>query len=97
VHEDFEWDEAKSAETLAGRGFDFEFAARIFQDEVLEEEDDRKHYGERRIKTIGMIEGEHWLLSILGVGTGAGSFRPGRPTGESATPIVRKSLAQISG
>jgi uncharacterized protein len=68
VHEDFEWDEAKSAETLAKRGFDFDFAARVFEREVLEEDDDRRHYGERRSKAIGMIEGRALVVIYTGRG-----------------------------
>ena len=55
----FEWDEAKSQDNLEQRGFDFEYAARIFKGgDLLEYEDRRRHYGERRIVAIGEIEGE---------------------------------------
>ncbi len=37
----FEWDEAKSAANLDGRGFDFAHAAGIFAGPVLELDDDR--------------------------------------------------------
>jgi uncharacterized protein len=52
----FEWDEAKSLENLRERGFDFEFATRIFDAPRIEEEDSRKNYGERRIVATGKIE-----------------------------------------
>jgi uncharacterized protein len=59
----FEWDEAKSQDNLEKRGFDFEYAARIFKGgDLLEYEDRRRHYGERRIVAIGEIEGEILLL-----------------------------------
>ena len=35
----FEWDEAKSAANLRARGFDFAFAARIFDGPTLELDD----------------------------------------------------------
>jgi uncharacterized protein len=55
----FEWDEAKSQDNLEKRGFDFEYAARIFQaGDRLEYEDRRHHYGERRMVAIGEIESE---------------------------------------
>ncbi len=54
----FEWDEAKSRWNLEERGFDFEFAARVFQGDLLEYEDRRRDYGERRIIAIGEVEGE---------------------------------------
>lgn len=52
---EFEWDESKSARNLAERGFGFDFAALIFDGLVLEFEDDRHDYGERRIQAIGQI------------------------------------------
>jgi uncharacterized protein len=52
----FEWDEAKSRRNLQGRGFDFEFASRVFEGQVLEEEDRRRDYRERRIVATGKIE-----------------------------------------
>src|SRR5260370_19481073 len=45
----FEWDEAKSRRSLRERGFDFEFAVRIFEGDLLEHEDRRRDYGERRL------------------------------------------------
>jgi uncharacterized protein len=55
----FEWDEAKSQGNLEKRGFDFEYAARIFEaGDRLEYEDRRRHYGERRMVAIGEVEGE---------------------------------------
>jgi uncharacterized DUF497 family protein len=52
----FEWDEAKSRKNFRERGFDFEFATRIFDGPRIEEEDFRKNYGERRIVATGKIE-----------------------------------------
>ena len=54
----FEWDEAKSRKNLRERGFDFAFAARIFEQDVLEHEDTRRDYDEQRIIALGEIEGE---------------------------------------
>jgi uncharacterized DUF497 family protein len=53
---DFEWDEQKSAWTLGRRGFDFDFASRIFDGPVLERVDERREYGESRIQAIGSVE-----------------------------------------
>ena len=59
----FEWDEAKSQDNLEKRGFDFEYAARIFKGgDLLEYEDRRRHYGERRMVAIGEVEGEILLV-----------------------------------
>ena len=54
----FEWDETKSQGNLERRGFDFDFATRVFDGDVLEHDDTRRNYGERRIACLGEIEGE---------------------------------------
>ena len=43
----FDWDARKSDRNLADRGFDFEFAARIFEGRTLEREDTRYDYTDR--------------------------------------------------
>ena len=53
----FEWDEDKSNRTLQDRGFDFDFAARVFDGAYIEHEDLRKHYGERRFIVTGEVDG----------------------------------------
>ena len=50
----FEWD-AKSEQTLQERGFDFDRASRVFQNDVVEEVDDRRDYGELRIRATGKV------------------------------------------
>ena len=66
----FEWDEAKSQDNLEKRGFDFEYAARIFKGgDLLEYEDSRRHYGERRIVAIGEVEGQ--ILFVVYTSRGA--------------------------
>ncbi|HER26939.1 MAG TPA: BrnT family toxin, partial [Rhodospirillales bacterium] len=40
----FEWDETKSEANLAARGFDFAYAAMIFEGPILELDDDRADY-----------------------------------------------------
>ncbi|MEP7273754.1 MAG: BrnT family toxin [Acidobacteriota bacterium] len=52
----FDWDARKSERNLAERGFDFEFAAQIFDGRTLEREDTRRDYGERRVIAIGVAE-----------------------------------------
>ncbi len=52
----FEWDTAKAAANLAKHGIAFEEALVVFADPSrMEEEDTRKHYGETRINTTGMM------------------------------------------
>jgi uncharacterized protein len=60
---DFEWDEAKSDWNFETRGFGFDFAALIFRGVVLEAEDARTDYGERRMRAIGEAEG--FVLSVI--------------------------------
>ncbi|HET7767161.1 MAG TPA: BrnT family toxin [Chloroflexota bacterium] len=52
----YEWDEEKSQRNLEERGFDFAYAARIFESDTLEWEDTRRDYGERRIVAIGCVQ-----------------------------------------
>lgn len=52
----FEWDEAKSEANLRERGFDFAYAALIFEGPTLEWDDTRRDHGERRIRVIGRVE-----------------------------------------
>ena len=53
----FEWDEEKSDATLAERGLDFEFAARVFSGDYVEREDERRDYGERRWLVTREVDG----------------------------------------
>lgn len=52
----FEWDAAKSEANLRTRGFDFAYAALIFDGPTLETDDDRVDYGERRVRAIGRVK-----------------------------------------
>lgn len=54
---DFEWDLAKSARNEAERGLPFELAVLLFAGPVLEHVDQRRAYGETRIRAIGAVAG----------------------------------------
>ena len=54
---EFEWDKAKSQKCFAECGFDFAFAARVFDGRFVAFEDARRLYGETRKNAIGLIEG----------------------------------------
>ena len=58
----FSWDPGKSDENLRVRGFDFEFAARVFDEITLERTDTRHDYGERRVLAIGLVEGMEFTI-----------------------------------
>jgi uncharacterized protein len=49
------FDPAKQAKTLAERGLDFNDAAAVFEQVVVESEDTRTDYGEKRYITVGML------------------------------------------
>ena len=58
----FEWDQAKSDKNLAERGFDFEYACRIFSGDIIEWDDTRRDYGERRVIAIGEVDEEVYVI-----------------------------------
>ncbi len=58
----FEWDQAKSDKNLAERGFDFEYACRIFGGDTIEWDDTRRDYGERRVIAIGEVDEEVFVV-----------------------------------
>jgi len=61
---EFEWDDAKSDATYAQRGFDFAYAALLFDDpHRIEQLDERKDYGEPRWQTIGAIDGRIFFVA----------------------------------
>jgi uncharacterized protein len=55
---EFEWDEAKRKANLVKHGIDFLDAIGVFDSVILETEDQRRDYGERRFRALGKIEGE---------------------------------------
>jgi hypothetical protein len=59
----FEWDEAKSARNRHERGFDFEFASSIFQGSFIEQDDEKRDYGERRIIATRQIDNK--LITVV--------------------------------
>jgi uncharacterized protein len=53
----FEWDEAKREQNLVKHGVDFRRVEQVFDGPVVETEDERRDYGELRIRCLGEIEG----------------------------------------
>ena len=78
----FEWNESKSRWNLRERGFNFEYAARIFAGDIAEREDTRRNYGERRIIAYGAVGGR--VLAVVS------TWRDGRRRIISARPANRK-------
>jgi uncharacterized protein len=52
---DFEWDRAKSEQNVRERGLPLELAALLFDGPVIERVDERRGYGEARIRAIGVV------------------------------------------
>jgi uncharacterized DUF497 family protein len=50
---EFEWDEAKHAQTLRNRGIGFDDGALIFAGRIIVWSDTRQDYGEARFRAIG--------------------------------------------
>ena len=51
------WDDRKRGSNLRKHGIDLAGLEGMFRDPILEEEDQRRDYGERRIKAIGELDG----------------------------------------
>ena len=58
----FEWDETKRRENLDAHGVDFGDAALIFEHPVIEAEDERSDYGETRIRALGHVDDDYFLV-----------------------------------
>ena len=58
----FEWDENKRALNIQDHGVDFRLAAGIFLEPVIEKVDTRQNYGEPRIRALGVVSNECFLV-----------------------------------
>ncbi|RYE86025.1 MAG: BrnT family toxin [Hyphomicrobiales bacterium] len=58
----FEWDEDKRREVLAKHGVDLLVAALIFEGPTLTRIDDRADYGEARRISLGLVDGEAYIV-----------------------------------
>ena len=57
MHINIEWDEDKRRQTLFERGIDFATIARLEWDTAIVVPDDRRDYGEERLRVTGQIDG----------------------------------------
>ena len=58
-----EWNEAKRLSNLEDHGVDFQDAALIFLNPVIEAEDTRAEYGEQRFRALGHIDGDFFMVA----------------------------------
>jgi len=62
----FEWDDEKERKNIAKHGIDFETAAAVFQDiNRLEFYDEKHSIDEDRYITIGLIDGEAYIVMVV--------------------------------
>jgi uncharacterized DUF497 family protein len=65
----FEWNEDKNRENIEERGLDFRDAARIFKNLVIEAEDERTNYDEKRYRALGHIGDDYFVVAYTWRGT----------------------------
>lgn len=65
----YSWDDQKSDRCFEERGFDFAFAALIWEGPVSYQVDDRHDYGEVRIRALGWIDGDPYVVVFTMRGT----------------------------
>jgi hypothetical protein len=58
----FEWDEEKGRRNLEEHGVDFRDAALIFENPVVEAEDKRSDYGEVRMRALGHVDDDYFMV-----------------------------------
>lgn len=58
----FSWDESKRLENLKKHGVDFQDAALIFENAVLEEQDRRRDYREERWRALGHVDEDYFMV-----------------------------------
>jgi uncharacterized protein len=59
---EFEWDENKRQQVIRQRGVDIIYAALIFEGDVLTRRDEREDYGEERMISLGLVDGECFVV-----------------------------------
>lgn len=59
---EFEWNESKRNDVIKKRGVDILYAALIFENPVLSRPDNRQDYGEERLVSLGLVDGEPYIV-----------------------------------
>ena len=92
---EIEFDPSKSRANLEKHGIDLPTATRIWDDLVVEREDDRRDYGETRVIALGAIEGRVFVV----VYTWRGDRRrliSARKANTDERQIYRSTLARLA-
>ncbi len=65
---EFEWDQSKSERNEAERGLPFELSVLMFEAAVIEHADNRRAYGEVRVRAVGAVAGStlHCVFTMRG-------------------------------
>ena len=96
----FEWDEEKRLKNLEERGVDFRDAALIFEGPAIAKEDTRENYGEQRIRAVGQIDDEYYVVAYTWRGPILriiSAFKVGgKPTGRTWTMKRRMNSLALS-
>lgn len=90
----FEWDEAKNKTNIAKHGVGFETAKRIFEGPVLTWLDDRRAYGEVRMRSIGMVEGVVVLAVVHTDRSGVTRIMSARPADRTERKNYEEALSK---
>jgi uncharacterized DUF497 family protein len=59
-----EWDEKKNRANIAEHGVDFRDAALIFDNPVIQSEDNRIAYGGRRYRALGYVDDVYFMVAF---------------------------------
>jgi uncharacterized protein len=65
----FEWDKDKRLENIELRKVDFRVVVNIFDNPVIEAEDDREDYGEPRFRALGRFGQDYYFVAYTWRGT----------------------------
>jgi uncharacterized protein len=64
-----EWDDAKRRSNIEEHGVDFLDATLIFENPTIEAEDRRRDYGERRLRALGQVDDDCFMVVYTWRGT----------------------------
>jgi hypothetical protein len=93
----FEWDEDKNRINIGKHGVSFETAMRIFEGPVLSWIDDRKEYGEVRLRSIGQVDGVTILAVIHTDRSGKTRIISARPADRTERKRYEETIQKRTG